>query len=180
MKITRYILATILLLSIAVEISAREKEVDKVYMFGFAASFNDSTVYFTDIQEVRGAYAAKKTKFLVNRDEYSYQLKGYLQEQGNQYPTCITCYSYDRKDVEKKYAKLKKKYADNKARYIIVDLDSTKFQYRPVTPDEGTVIVNPEEAEKEARLSKAKEDKERKNKKVREEKGKDEESGSQR
>lgn len=25
---------------------------NKVYLYGFAASFNDSTVYFTDIQEL--------------------------------------------------------------------------------------------------------------------------------
>ena len=28
---------------------------NKVYLYGFAASFNDSTVYFTDIQEVDSA-----------------------------------------------------------------------------------------------------------------------------
>ena len=33
-----------------------------IYVYGFAASFNDSTVYFTDIQQVDSAYIDSKTK----------------------------------------------------------------------------------------------------------------------
>ena len=40
----------------------------KIYMFGVATSFNDSTLYITEIQEISGAYIDSKTKFLVERD----------------------------------------------------------------------------------------------------------------
>ena len=33
----------------------------KVYMFGFAASFNDSTVYFTDVQQLEGAWCMRRS-----------------------------------------------------------------------------------------------------------------------
>lgn len=149
-----------MLFGITTQISAKDKEAPKVYMFGFAASFNDSTIYLTDIQEVNGAYMAEKTKFLVNRDEYSYQFRNYLQGEGKLYPTCITSYAYSNKDILKKYEKIKKRYIDkNKGRYIVVNIDNTQFTYQPVSPDEGTVIVDSEEAANAAKKSKGKEKK---------------------
>ena len=53
-------------------------------MFGVATSFNDSTLYITEIQEISGAYIDSKTKFLVERDNYSYQLRDYLKGIGEQ------------------------------------------------------------------------------------------------
>ena len=58
--------------------SAKVKCVPKVYAIGFAASFNDSIVYFTDIQEIDSAWINDKNKFLIGRDNYSYQLKNYF------------------------------------------------------------------------------------------------------
>ena len=42
---------------------------NKVYLYGFAASFNDSTVYFTDIQELDSA-VVDRGGFLYGRDSY--------------------------------------------------------------------------------------------------------------
>jgi hypothetical protein len=117
---------------------AQNRQVDKVYIYGFAASFNDSTVYFTDIQEVRGAYMHTKSKFLVNRDEYSHQLRNYLKEKGYYQPTCITCYAYDRKKAQKGYDKLRRKYTVKaKNRFVVIDIKEQDFKYQPVTPDEN-------------------------------------------
>ena len=52
MKLTQLVFATLaaaLLISIT---SQAKNEMRKAYVFGFASSFNDSTVYFTDIQEL--------------------------------------------------------------------------------------------------------------------------------
>ena len=73
-------------------ISAKSK-VQKVYLFGFAASFNDSTVYFTDIQEIDSAWVDDKTNFLHDRDQYSYQLRDYLAEKFEPNRTCITTFA---------------------------------------------------------------------------------------
>lgn len=154
MRIIKCLIATAMLLGISMQVSAKDKEVSKVYMFGFAASFNDSTIYITDIQEIKGAYVAERTKFLVNRDEYSYQLRNYLQGQGNAFPTCITSYAYDRKTIEKKFAKIKKRYIDkNKGRYIIVNISKEQFTYQPVSSDE---VVNVDESEQTVQQSKSK------------------------
>ena len=154
MRIIKCLIATAMLWGVVIQVSANDKEVSKVYMFGFAASFNDSTIYITDIQEIKGAYVAERTKFLVNRDEYSYQLRNYLQGQGNAFPTCITSYAYDRKTIEKKFAKIKKRYIDkNKGRYIIVNISKEQFTYQPVSSDE---VVNVDESEQTVQQSKSK------------------------
>lgn len=49
-----------------------------VYAFGVAASFNDSIVYYTDIQ-VLDSVELDKNGFLPKRDLYTYQLKNYLE-----------------------------------------------------------------------------------------------------
>lgn len=63
------------------------------YICGFATSFNDSTVYFTDIQYMDSTYTDSKTGFLYSRDNYSYQLRGHMQKNGVANPTCITFFS---------------------------------------------------------------------------------------
>lgn len=47
-------------------VSAANKKSD-IYAFGFSASFNDSTVYFTDIQLVKDVTIEHKSHFLENR-----------------------------------------------------------------------------------------------------------------
>ena len=92
-----------------------------VYMFGFSASFNDSTVYITDIQKVEDAWVNNKSGFLINRDDYSYQLQNYLKQ----------------KDIHKKYDSLKKKYTDKKKGDFLVNyLKPEDFTFTAVTPDE--------------------------------------------
>ena len=80
----------------------------KVYVFGFAASFNDSTVYMTDIQQVDAYLVNDRTHFLANREDYSYQLRSYLQDNGlEHYPTCVTMFAENEKQAMKKYVKLR-------------------------------------------------------------------------
>lgn len=106
----------------------------KVYMFGFAASFNDSTVCFTEIQEVDSAYIDSKTKFLYGRENYSYQLRNHLTGLGFNTPTCITCFALKRKDVEEKYARLRKKYANGK--FIVKEVKALQFHFQTIRPEE--------------------------------------------
>lgn len=106
----------------------------KVYLFGLAASFNDSTVYFTEIQELDSAYIDSRTKFLYSRENYSYQLRDHLTAQGAKNPTCITCFALKRKDIDKKYARLRKKYANGK--FLIKEVKQPGFRYQAIKPDE--------------------------------------------
>lgn len=121
------------------------------YICGFATSFNDSTVYFTDIQYMDSTYTDSKTGFLYSRDNYSYQLRGHMQKNGVANPTCITFFSKKRKDVEKKYATLKKRYA-TKGRYDVKYLLASDFAFTPIIPDESEM----KDAHKPAKIKKSK------------------------
>ena len=107
----------------------------KLFMYGFAMSLNDSTVYFTDIQEVDSAWTDTKTDFLYSRDNYSYQLRDHLKKEGIPHPTCVTMYAKTRKDIEKKYFAFKKRYT-TKGKYDIKYIASTDFKYYPIIPNE--------------------------------------------
>ncbi|BCS86568.1 hypothetical protein prwr041_24610 [Prevotella herbatica] len=117
--------------------------ISKVYMYGFGASFNDSTVYFTDIQEVDSAWVGKQG-FLYSRDNYSYQLRDYLEKLHMEHATCVTTWSKDRKDLEKKLLYMKKKYSftntkkKSKFHYLIKDLSINEFQFKGIYPDDET------------------------------------------
>ena len=79
MKYLKYIVLT-LLVCVAMGAEAKTIKARHMYVFGFAASFKDSVVYMTEIQDVQGAMYDTKTKFLLGRDSYSDQLKTYFRE----------------------------------------------------------------------------------------------------
>ena len=52
---------------------AKKVQVPKMYMFGMAASFNDTIVYFTNVQEIDSAHKNRKKvekKYLKTRKLY--------------------------------------------------------------------------------------------------------------
>jgi len=135
MKIIRYILAA-LLISVAVvdEAAAKKQQEEHMYIFGFSASFQDSTVYITDIQDVRGAWTDSKRNFLLGIENYSTQLQEHLSSK-LQRPNrvCITIFDKNRKKAEKKMAKLKKKYiGKNTGMYDVQYLTLADFKYEAV------------------------------------------------
>lgn len=111
------------------------------YMFGFAASFSDSTVYITDIQHIDSSYVGRHNKFLYGRDQYSYQLRDYLKEKGFVNPTCITSFSTNQKEIEKKYLKLKRRYIKNGG-YNFKYISVSEFNFSPQRPDPNVMVVN--------------------------------------
>ena len=105
-----------------------------LYMFGFASSFNDSTVYITEIQKVDSAWVDTKTGFLYSRENYSFQLRDHLRSADNEFPTCNVFFAEKRKDIEKKYLKLKKRYT-TKGSYMVKYVDTNGFHFEGITPD---------------------------------------------
>lgn len=136
MNLKKYIMTLAMLLIATGNLMAQNKKTT-VYMFGFSASFNDSTVYMTEIQQVDDAWVNNKTNHLVKRDDYSYQLRNYLKAQGEETPTCVTFYALKPKDIQKKYDNLKKRYTDKrKGDYIVRELPMANFSYTAVLPDD--------------------------------------------
>lgn len=129
MRLIKYILASML---VFVAISAHaEYRAQTVYVYGFAASFNDSTVYLTNIYELDSAYIDSKTKFLYSRNNYSEQLRYYLESIGFKNPVCITSFGLSRQEAEKKYTKLRKRYLETKG-YNVKYIEAKDFKYEPV------------------------------------------------
>lgn len=125
------ILAT-LFMAIAITATARERKAPKMYVFGISTSFNDSTAYFTTIQEIDSVTTVGKTRIMSNKQEYSYQLRNHFANKGMASRTCITINAKDRKKIGKTYAKMKIKLA-KKQKYIIKDIDDAEFRYERVT-----------------------------------------------
>ena len=73
MKYVRILCAVALVFALCSAFTMKDKE-KAVYAFGVAASFNDSIVYYTDIQ-VLDSVELDKNGFLPKRDLYTYQLK---------------------------------------------------------------------------------------------------------
>lgn len=105
-----------------------------LYMFGFASSFNDSIVHITEIQKVDSAWINTKTGFLYSRENYAFQLRDYLKSADNEFPTCNVFFAEKRKDIEKKYLKLKKRYT-TKGGYVVKYVDESVFRFKDITPD---------------------------------------------
>lgn len=120
--------------------SAKNIMVPKAYMFGFIASFNDSIVFFTDIQEVDSVWVMEKKKtILTGRSNYAAQLRNFFSNSFNlNNRTCVVISGTKRKDVEKKYAKLKKQYTvKNANKYDVHYVDATEFKFRPVNMEDS-------------------------------------------
>ena len=139
MKIFKYILFT-LLLSVAMPsaVQAKRMKMPQMYMYGFSASFQDSIVYMTDVQEVANVWYDTKTKFLIERQQYSYQLKNYLatnMQQPNR--VCVVMFAPTRKEAEKNFLKLRKEYTVKaKGKYDVRYLTTDDFKFEAVELNE--------------------------------------------
>jgi len=134
MKLMKYFLLIVFTLMVS-SLEAKPLKTNSVYMFGFSASFKDSIVYVTDIQNVQGAWIESKTEFLMGRDSYSYQLNSHLTDSLKQSQRIsMVFFSLKKKKAEKQYMKLMKKY---KKGYEIRYLNAPDFTFKAVdmSPD---------------------------------------------
>ncbi len=113
---------------------AKNKMVPKVYAFGVSTSFNDSTVYITDIQELDSAWIDSKTGFLLNREDYSYQMNNYFDTLGEKHRTCVIFCELKKKDLDSKFERIKKRYM-GKENYNVKYLADKDFHFTVIQPD---------------------------------------------
>lgn len=93
-----------------------------VYMAGVSASFSDSLIFFTDIQLV-DSVELDKDKLLPERQQYSTQLKRFLEGQGMKNRTCFIYFDTNRKKLEKTIRKMKEEYQEG-GRSILRQVDA--------------------------------------------------------
>lgn len=124
-------MALVVAVCFAAGVSAKDRKVKSMYVFGIATSFNDSTAYFTPIQRIDSVETFGKTKLLANKQEYSYQLRNFFERKGLAHETCVTVNSTNKAKLEKSYLKLKQKYA-KKWNLSIQNIDGNEFTYERV------------------------------------------------
>lgn len=128
-------LIAVMALGMSVQTSAKKVQVPKMYIFGFAASFNDTIVHFTNVQEIDSAWIETKGNFLQGRNLYSLELRNHLKYKGIENRTCIVVANKKRSKLEKQYLKMKKLYTqskDGKQHYDIRYIDNQDFQFRTI------------------------------------------------
>lgn len=127
-----FILTGLLALTSSEAMAQKLKVVPRIYAFGFSASFNDSVIYITDIQEIDSVWVKSKNEFLVSRNNYSYQLRDYLANKKHEEDrTCVMIYAFKKKDIEKKYVKLKQRYT-KKGDFDVKYLTMNDFRFERI------------------------------------------------
>jgi hypothetical protein len=122
-------------LGAATTISAKKVATPKMYIYGMSASFNDSIVYFTNVQELNNVWVENSHKELDVRHLYSQQLRNYLMTQGQTNRTCLVVAHKNRSKLEKKYLKMKKLYTqskDGKVHFDVRYLNDQDFQFKTI------------------------------------------------
>jgi hypothetical protein len=167
--ILRYLLAALVALLMATGADAKgsQREQKKIYIFGMAASFTDTIVHFTSIQEVDSAWLDKKRGFLVGRDSYSSQLREYLYGQLQLMSrTCLVIYDTKRKKLEKKYDNMMRLYATptkGSRQYDVRHIDQQDFLFQRVEMNEDSEVEElPDEENADGKEAKKKDKKPRK------------------
>ncbi len=137
MKVCKLIFLLVALLTVSTA-DAKLKMTKDVYVFGFSASFTDSTVYFTDIQKLDSALIEDKGDLLMHRDEYARQLKYYFNDKRQEpYRTCVVYFGLTEKKAVKKLEKLKRLYTVKaKKVYNVVYLRPEDFKFTIVESNE--------------------------------------------
>lgn len=158
-----------------VQASAKRVSVPKVYAFGMAASFNDSIVYFTDIQTLDNAWVDSKSRFLQSRDTYSYQLREHLSQKLQMpHRTCIVFFNEKLQKLQKKYDKLKRLYTNPKPgrqQFDVRSLTSADFRFEVIDLSEEIALEEEQEAELESQRKELKAQKKQKKAEKKDHKG---------
>ena len=159
MKLQRYIAIAAFILAAIIPTTSQAKGTapQRVYMFGFAASFNDTIVHFTNIQTIDSVWIEGKTGFLLGRHLYSTMLRDYLDKNQMPYRTCVVFYNKNLKKLQKKYIKMKKLYLGtgkkvknrNNVKDIVEgDFRFTAFNFNPSTEEEGAEATSKKKKKK--------------------------------
>lgn len=136
----------VMALGMSTTTSAKKVQVPKMYIFGFAASFNDTIVHFTKVQELDSAWIDSKNKFMQSRELYSYQFRDFLTNK-KQMPrrTCVVFANKNRKKVEKKLLKFKQLYMqskDNRQHFDVRFVDDQEFHFSTINLNDFYDDVN--------------------------------------
>ena len=128
-------------MALAQPVEAKRKVVQKpVYMVGVAFSLVDSSVFITDMHLVDNVTLEKKTKFLMDRQLYSFQFQRYLEQayKGGPYIPSVF-FSPNRRKMERRYLSLHKRYVQSQElQMYLVDQGQFRFKAEEYVEQEET------------------------------------------
>lgn len=111
-----FILTIVLAVCMAATNMNAKPRMTRIWMFGVGASFTDSVAFITDVQQLDSAYIETSNSFLYDRSLYALQLKNHLEENlGKENPTCAIYFSKKKASLEKKYAKVRKRFRSDES-----------------------------------------------------------------
>ena len=109
-------------------VMSAKKDKDVVYLFGTSYSYNDSIVYFTEIQPLEGIKLQKRSRILPDRQHYAYELKDYMNfKEGKPGRISVIYFSKKRSKLEKVEAKVKKRLLHKEEKKVLYLGDKFKF-----------------------------------------------------
>ena len=122
----------------------------QIYMIGIAMSHIDSVVFITDLQLVDSITIEKKTKFLMDRQLYSFQFQRYLEQTYECAPYVpAVFFGTSRKKMERRYLSLHKRYTQGRQlRVILVDQSQFRFKAEEYIEQELPVIPSSKKKKK--------------------------------
>ena len=124
------LLAAVLLAVSQAEAKGKKVVQKPVYMIGVGISFVDSMVFITDMHRVDSVTLQKKTKFLCDRQLYSFQLQHHLEQnyKGGPYAPSVF-FGTKRKKMERRYLSLHNRYVQAQdLRMVLIDQGQFRFK----------------------------------------------------
>lgn len=147
-RTTQLIIALCLMLLIPVVGIAKKKAKKQadgtrrvtMYVCGMNFSFNDSLVYFTDIQAMDTVSVYGKYNILLNREQYAYQLRNFMTDKLHRpNTTSVIVHDIDKDKLTKKLQKLRDKYIfigkgkkKRPSNYDLRVLNTEEFKFEPI------------------------------------------------
>ena len=176
MKPLKYILLLAVCCSLLPCLAKGKAKRVPAYLFGYGVSLVDSAAYLTDIQRLDTVILEHKTSFLRDRQLYTAQLGGYLEDSLKLVnTTCAVFYSQKRGRLEKKRAKVNKTQTAMGMKIKPVTAQAFSF-HSELWANEDDERANLPKAERKA-LEKADKAKAKEEKKAKKEKKKNEKAG---
>lgn len=148
MKYVKAILLALLVCSFTGAIAGKKGKAvqQKVYIFGFSASFVDSVAYLTDVMELDSA-TILSNGFLAERPLYSLQLESYVQEHFNLANTTnAVFFSKKRKDMDAKHEKMNRRY-QRSANLALIYLGEDDFRFHTEEHIDATEVTEADSTE---------------------------------
>lgn len=112
----------------ALSIMAQNEKDEPVYIWGASLCFNDTVVYFSEIQQLDGVALEEGTDFLPNRQFYSYELKDYMSfKEDMPGRTSVVLFSKKKQTLEKRVDKIKQRLVKKNGKTVRYLGDKFKF-----------------------------------------------------